>query len=444
MNKRDILLVANGSPRKECINKEFMGGYGWAFNAGSSARARLINYIKKRGESLPLMSFGYLAAIFRAEGHRVSYWDTRESRDTLPEGAIAIISSSMVDHHSDVSWIKRLKAAGLTVGVIGPFSSAKPELYLPTADFVVRGEPEAAAARIAKGCLEKGIVESKPVSDLDSLAMPDWDGFPYQHFSYLPVIRERPFFPIITSRGCAFHCNYCPYTVFYAYRSRSVENVIDEVEYLVSRYSMKGMLFRDPLFTGDKKRSIAIAEAILRKGFNVIWACETRLDLLDEELLRLFYRAGCRVVNVGIESSDPSLLENVNRRQIDRDYQKRIVDLADRIGIRITAFYILGLPGETPRTLATTIAYAKWLNTHVAQFFIYTPFPGTPEYEKQKDNLIERDWERFDCFTPVIKYDHLNASELSAWKEMAFNSYYYRPRYLWHFMIRTGRALIRG
>ena len=421
-----------------------MGGYGWAFNAGTSLRARLLNFVKKQGESLPLMSFGYMASLFRAQGHRVSYWDADSSGRSLPDGDMAFISSSMVDYRNELAWAKRFRDAGLKVGFIGIFASVKPELFLPACDFIIQGEPEEACDRIAKGFEPSGVVPSTPVADLDSLAVPDWEGFPYHRFSYLPVIKERPFFPVLSSRGCAFHCGYCPYTAFYTYRNRSVENVINEISFLVRRYGMRGMLFRDPLFTGNKQRAVSIAEEILRNNIKLRWACETRMDLLDEEMLRLFYRAGCRVINVGVESSDPSLLTEVNRRRIAQDHQKMIVDAADRLGIRMTAFYVLGLPGENTQTLAGTIAYAKWLNTYVAQFFINTPFPGTPEYEKQKDHLVETDWERFDCYTPVLKYDNLTSAELLAWKEKAFVSYYFRPRYLWHYMKRTGRALVHG
>ena len=80
-----------------------MSGYGWAFNAGTSWRARLINFIKKQGETLPLMSFGYLAAIFKSHGHSVEYL-TNE----VPDSDIAFISSSMVDYRNEIEWAKKV------------------------------------------------------------------------------------------------------------------------------------------------------------------------------------------------------------------------------------------------------------------------------------------------------------------------------------------------
>ena len=434
-----IALLNVKSLRKECINKDFMAGYGWAFNAGTSLRARLINYVKKRGEVLPIMSFGYIAAIFNAQGHMVEYL-TNE----IPNSDIAFISSSMVDYRNEIEWAKRLRKSGIRVGFIGPFASSKPELFLPYCDFVIKGEPEEACRSIAQGYIPEGAVKSNPIKHLDSLEFPFWDIFPYKRFSYLPALKEKPFFPILASRGCAFKCEYCPYPAFYAYRNRSVENVFEEIEYLVNRYNMKGMLFRDPLFSGNKKRAQMIAEYILLNKLDIKWACETRLDCLDEELLKLFYHSGCRVINVGVESSDMSILANVKRRNIEPDYQKRIVDFADKLGIRITAFYILGLPGSNAQTIERTIEYAKSLDTYIAQFFINTPFPGTVGYEKNDQRIIESEWEKFDCFTPVLEYDSLTTSQLLTLKEKAFICYYYRPQYLWRFIKRTGRALLNG
>ena len=199
---------------------------------------------------------------------------------------------------------------------------------------------------------------------------------------------------------------------------------------------MRGMLFRDPLFSGNKKRAQQIAESMIRKNINIKWACETRLDCLNENLLDKFYEAGCRVINVGIESSDSQILENVNRRLIDADCQKRMVDYANKLGMRITAFYVLGLEGETVETVEKTIEYSKWLDTFVAQFFVNTPFPGTLEYERNKDKLIESDWEKFDCYTPVVENKNITPRQLLDLKEKAFVSYYYRPKYIWKFINR--------
>ena len=419
------------SSRTESINKDFMGGYGWAFNAGSSLPAQLINFVKRAGEKLPIMSFGYLAAILSEGGHEVEY-----AQDKVPSADIVIIQSSMVEHNSEMEWASRLKKAGKSVGFIGPFSSAMPGLFLNDCDFVIKGEPEDAFYKISEGLIPKGIIESKTIEGLDTLPFPRWDIFPYKTYSYIPALRQKPFFPVLSSRGCPYKCNYCPYLVNYRWRQRSFDNVLDEIGYLIKRYGMRSMLFRDPVFTLDQDRAARIAEGIMERGYKIRWACETRLDRVDKKLLKLMHSSGLRVMNVGIESSDEDVIKRASRKPIEAEHQEEIISYCDEIGIRVTVFYMFGMPDDTKESLLGTIKYAKKLNTHVAQFFIFTPFPGTEYYEEVKNTVCEKDWEKFDCYTPVFKHKSLSASEILALKERAFVSYYYRPSWAIRFFGR--------
>lgn len=121
---------------------------------------------------------------------------------------------------------------------------------------------------------------------------------------------------------------------------------------------------------------------------------------------------------------------------------EEILRACDRLGIRVTVFYVVGLPEDTQESIEETVAYAKRLNTHVAQFFVYTPFPGTRLYDRVKDDLITTDWEQFDCYSPVTKHPTLTPAEILDLKEWAFVSYYYRPAYLAKFAVRAARDLL--
>lgn len=417
-----ITLLEIKNNQKQCVNKDFMGGYGWVFNAGTSFRAGLINRVKKWGENLPIMSLGYMAAIFSNNGHFVEY-----SSNKVPDSDLVIIPSSMVDYKYEIYWADKIRKKGIKVGFFGPFSSVLPDLFLEHADFVISGEPEEATMRIADGMLPSGLIKSNPVKDLDSLPFPKWDIFDVSSYSYAPALKERPFLPILSSRGCSFSCNYCPYLVYYAYRERSPGNVLQEIDNLVDRFKIKAMLFRDPLFSLNKNRTRQIAEGLIRRNYGIRWACETRLDLLDEAYIDLLYESGLRVINVGIESSDHNVLEKASRKAIPKSHQEKIIDYCEKKGIRVTVFYILGLPDDTEETILKTMEYAKKLNTHVAQFFILTPFPGTRYFETIKAELVESDWEKFDCYTPVIRHKSISSQRLLQLKEKAFVDYYYRP-----------------
>jgi radical SAM superfamily enzyme YgiQ (UPF0313 family) len=421
-----IALLEIRSSRPECINKDFMGGYGWAFHIGSTLRARAIEYVKKAGESVPLLDFGYLAAIFRQKGHEVFV-----VRNEIPDADLYLMHVSMVDYRYEMTWIERIRKEkpSAKIGIMGPFAGFRKDLFLPKCDFVIDGEPEAVGLEIADGKMPSGLVKSPPIKDLDSLPFPAWDLFAVHEYSYFPAIREQPFLVILSSRGCTFSCDYCPYPVNFTWNERSAENVLDEIGRNIKEFGMKAFLFRDPLFSIKKKRARAIAEGIITRGYDIKWACETRLDLLDEDLIDIFYRSGLRVINVGVESADEALLKNIDRVPIPRAHTEKIIGHCDKLGIRVTAFYVLGLPMDSAEKIKGTIEYAKHLNTHAAMFYLATPFPGTEYYAKVKGELLTEDFERMDCFTPVVKHPDLEPKQLNKLLEYAYLSYYYRPRW---------------
>jgi hypothetical protein len=110
-----ITLLEIRTDKKQCVNKDFMGGYGWVFNAGDSFRASLINKVKKWGEHLPIMSLGYLASIFHNNGHSVEHLVNK-----VPDSDLVIISSSMVDYKHEIRWADEIRGKGIKVGFFGP------------------------------------------------------------------------------------------------------------------------------------------------------------------------------------------------------------------------------------------------------------------------------------------------------------------------------------
>ncbi|MCL4458582.1 MAG: radical SAM protein [Chloroflexi bacterium] len=426
-----VALLEVESARPERMNKDLAGGFGTASNYGVSFAAKLLMFAKRRTFHLPIISLGYLAAIFRDAG-----WEVEVVRNRVPQADLVIIPSSIVDYRTEramAAKIKKLTQA--KVGFIGPFSSLKPELFLDYADFVIKGEPEAAARRISGGWLPNGEVVSEQIEDLDSLPFPDWSVFPVQEYTYAQV-NQRPFLPILSSRGCSFSCRYyCPYPLYEGtrWRHRSVDNVVKEVKYLVEKYKIKGLLFRDPVFTLDKERAQAIARGI-KEAAAIVWACETHLNLLDERMIDNLYKSGLRAINVGIEAADDEVLREAKRKPIGHDHQERIIRYCERKGIRIGAFYILGLPDQTRESIERTIAYAIRLNTSFAQFTVCTPYPGTQFYDDVKERIVDEDWEQFNAYTLVFRHWHLSKQEILNLKEKAFLRYYYRPRWIAKFL----------
>lgn len=431
-----IALLDIRPDNRHHIYKDLAAGFGTKLIVGNSIPARFIEWAKRQFVSLPMTSYGYLSAILRQGGHEVVYLQNNLSAAAKCD--VVLTHSSLVDFNHELDSLKQLRKYGnARLGIMGPVATLFPEKYETAADFVIIGEPEAVAQHIAdSGAVLSGKVVSPGIKNLDDLPFPDWKGFPVQTYSYFPSLKRSPVLPVLGSRGCFAPCEYCAYRTNFKWRMRSPENVVDELEQIQHRYGLKAVLFRDPMFTGNNNRAQQIAELILKRGLDIHFACETALEFLNEKLIDLLYRAGLRSVNVGIESGNDQVLTDVQRRMTQQRDSEHLIAYCHKKGIRVSAFYCIGLPADTEETIRETIAYAKRLNTHVATFNIFTPYPGTPLYAKVKNEIFDHDWNHYTSFTPVHRHPLLTTQQLEKLREDAFVSFYFRPKYIFSFLRR--------
>lgn len=415
---------------KIAVNKDQAGSFGTATDAGSGIFTKIINKIKRRGVRTPAIFMAYMYSILEREGHYVKFYDhsPEESFD------LVIIMSSIVDYKNELELAKKIKSSSQAkVGFIGAFASVRPDIFLKEGDFVISGEPEDATIKLGKGMVEpKGIINSELIKDLDSLPFPKWDEHPIEEYSYFPLLKKKPFLTVLSSRGCPYDCHYCPYMVVETpqWRKRSPTNVVDEIEYLIKKFKIKSFLFRDPMFTMDMKRTYEICDEILKRKLDIEWVCETRVDRLDEPLIDKMHEAGLRAINIGVEAFDLKLLGKYNRKPPALEQQERIVNYCEDHGVKMMAFYVLGIPGQTKEDMRKTIEYSKHLNTSFAQFTIATPYPGTKFYDQVKNDIINEDWEKYTAYIPLLKSDKFTSEELLKLKESAFKEYYLRWKWI--------------
>src|SRR6185503_5922924 len=305
----------------------------------------------------------------------------------LVEGDVALVLSSLVDYKHEIEWAAQAKQTypRMRVGFFGAPATHMPELLQDHADFIIKGEPEQAAMRIAAGEIPAGTMASPAIDDLDSLPFPSWHLFHGgRHAVGRSLRKSQHSFPILSSRSCPEFCTYCPHRITAPYRARSAENVLDEIETIHRRYGDSYFIFRDPLFTEERDRAIAIAEGILRRGLNVKFECETRLDDLDKESIDLLHRAGLDTITFGVESMDPATLKRVGRRPIPAEHQRAIINYCREKRITTEGFYVFGFLTDTRESISATIDYAIDLGSNVALFKVLTPFPGTPLFKHMK------------------------------------------------------------
>jgi radical SAM superfamily enzyme YgiQ (UPF0313 family) len=430
----DLKETAQGSN-----NKDKTGTFGNSMQ-GEGFFSKVYAFMKKKNVETPLVHMGYMAAIFRQNGHEVNIYDSFSQGNE----DLIFIASSIVGYDQELEFCRKLRkrCPSAAIGFIGAFAMVKPEIFLEEADFVIKGEPEAAVIEMAAGRLTnpRGIIDSPLIQNLESLPFPDWHGFPVRKYGYYPVLKNRPVFPILTSRGCSFDCSYCPYMVIQTknWRSRSAEHICDEIEYLKKNHGVQSLIFRDIMYTQNKARARRISEEILKRGLEIEWSMETRTDCLDEELLDLMYRSGLRAVHFGIESPKDEIVIAAGRKPIKDNQQVRMIRHCESLGIKVIGFYIIGFLDDTVDSVESTLDYAKRLNTYLAQFDIMTPYPGTRFYEEIKDQVYETDWRKFNTYNPTVKLKHLSPEQVKGFKQKAYRDYYLTP----HWLIKNGLKVL--
>ena len=419
-----------------------VGGYGSRLR-GFSSVTRFATFMKRRMNDVPSVTMAYLAAILDRAGHEVRF--TR--RDVL-DGDVALVLSSLVDHRNETRWADATRARGVKVGFVGLAASKLPFLFEKHADFIVHGEPEEAVSRLARGEAFEGMVWSQELADLTALPLPRWDllGVKSERRAGASVF-TRPIggLPVLASRSCPEFCTYCPHRILTKYRGRPVESILDELEHLCRWYDRPFIIFRDPLFTQERDRVMALCEGILERGLDLRFECETRLDRLDEELLARMHQAGLQTVEFGVESLSPDTLRKVGRRPIPEAHQREMVRACDRLGVRTVGFYVLGFNTDTWDSIAATIEYSISLGQTLAQFKLLTPYPGTPLWKHMEAQVFEKDWEKFDGFTPTFLHPNLSAREIQFLLAAAYARFYLRPSFfanLWRFERQWLRGLV--
>jgi anaerobic magnesium-protoporphyrin IX monomethyl ester cyclase len=427
------VVLADLKSKRGFVSKDtVVGGYGSRLDPFSRV-TRVAAYIKKQFHDVPSVHMAYMAAIFARAGHEVIW-----TRDRLVDGDVALVLSSLVDHKSETVWADQMRARGVKVGFVGITASKMPDLFKDHCDFILNGEPEGGAMRIAQGVIPSGITVSEEIQDLDSLPFPRWDLVKEARGHQFGIQwSSRPVgggFPLLASRGCPEFCTYCPHRILAGYRARSISNIVDEIERLCDQVRRPYVIFRDPLFSEQRDRCIELCDEIEARGLNFTFEAETRLDRLDVELLDRLHRAGFRAMSFGVESLDPATLKKSGRRPIPQEHQREIIDHCRKLGIVTAGFYVLGFVQDTWASIAATIDYAIDLGSTFAQFKILTPYPGTPMFKQLDPLLTETDWEKFDGYTPTFKHPNLTARELKYLLGSAYKRYYMRPSYLANFL----------
>ncbi len=280
---------------------------------------------------------------------------------------------------------------------------------LPFIDLVIRGEAEATLVEFLKRFKnnepyddvagisfrnKKGEVVRNPdreFIDITNISMPAYDLFPMARYKY---------YGVMGGRGCPYNCNFCGSPQFWKrkLRLRDPHNVVDEIEHLVKMYGKKIVHMKDDVFTFNKQWAKDVCNEIIRRKLDIQWECLTRVNLVDEETLKVMKQSGCNLIEFGIESGSNDILKVINKAST-LDLARKAVKLTREAGIRYGTFFMIGHPGETEQTLEDTFNFALELRGDAITFTLTDAIPGTELHElaiKEKNIPKNFVWSKSD------------------------------------------------
>jgi len=261
--------------------------------------------------------------------------------------------------------------------------------------------------------------------------------FPNKKYHY-PFVRRHPFATILTDYGCPFKCNFCVMNTI-GFKYRSVNDVIAEIKE-IKKLGFKNIYFGDQTFGANQERLTEICNFMIKAGINLGWVCWSRVDVVNEELLKLMKRAGCHTILFGVESSNDEILKQ-NNKGFTAAQVKNTFQICRKLGIRTLGTFIFGLPGEDKESCRRTIDFAKEIGADFASFNVLIPRMNT----KIREEAIGRGWvdkevkimDQSGSFA-VMGNDKISAAEIMELKDEAVRSFYFRPAYLWRRLISIG------
>lgn len=441
---------------------------------------------KKGSGYVPPLGIMYIASYMESKGFQCDVLDcliekfkiadlrTFLSKNKYDLIGITCMTNSALDAFASAKVAREVcKDAIIALGGVHP--TAFPEQTLrecPEADLVVMAEGEQVFVELAK-CLHNGndyygisglayfCKQEKKVKytacnsliqDLNSLPFPAYHKVPMK--KYIPHVTQYidlPNYPVLLQRGCPYLCTYCDHGAVMGkkIRSLSVKRAIENIRHLVENYGAKGIYFLDSVFTVRRNFAMELLKAIQEQDFKISFACNARADQLDFELLTEMKKAGCWMIQIGIESGNIKSLELIKKASYSwafkadpndpngrpyllNKYEQEIRN-CQKLGIQVMASYILGLPGENVEDAENTIKFAKKLATETALFFLPVPYPGSHLLEQAREDgglredVTWKDYSAVDYSNPVYVNPRIGKEKMQKLLKRAFDEYYRQP-----------------
>jgi radical SAM superfamily enzyme YgiQ (UPF0313 family) len=376
---------------------------------------------------LPPIDVGYCISAVEDMGHTAMFMDSSveelsfkkiAGRLSEEKPAAVFIKPNILTYDITKNLINKIKASlDSPVILFGGVVSASPEMFInkdSLADIAILGEPEQTLkeilSKIESSSLLAGIpgtcymenggmvkeIARRYCTSLDELSFPRHEYFLSRKYSFLYPLalkQKMKFALMLTTRGCPFECAHCSSinTVSFGkqYRTRSIDNILREINYLRSK-GVNTVYFCDDNFTADRQRVENICRALIENKADIYWAVQARADCLDDSLLSLMSKAGCRCINIGIESVSERIQKILNKEIASNKIEETALR-AKALGIAVNADIIIGIPGETKNDILETLSFIKQINFNTITILNFIAYPGSKLYENYGNNYNIKD-----------------------------------------------------
>ncbi|MBU0673138.1 MAG: B12-binding domain-containing radical SAM protein [Proteobacteria bacterium] len=421
--------------------------------------------ISRLANIMPPLGLASIAAYLEKNGIKVDLVDcyAHPQSDTLIRDLLLRWKPAMIGFSCTTSSFldgvriaRQAKAAlpGLKTVFGGVHVSALREGLLdsfPEVDFIVVGEGEQVLTElvIAETSEPEGIPGliyrdrtntpvftgfRKTFLDLDTLPYPAYEKLAGYPDSYMLPIFNYPKAPnssCISSRGCPYACSYCDRSVFRrSFRYNSAEYLYGHLSYLRDRFKIRHINFYDDQFTFNRQRVEDFTRMMIDRPLGMTFNCAVRAEHIDFDLLKTMKKAGCWMISLGIETGDENLLAQ-HRQNADLGMLAEKIRLIHKAGIRTKGLLMMGLPGESEQSIQRSMEYVFSLPVDDFNLAKFTPFPGSPIYEKIHElGAFEEDWEKMDCMSFQFIPKGMELEQLERLFIRFYKTHYMRPKVL--------------
>ncbi|MFX1293283.1 MAG: B12-binding domain-containing radical SAM protein [Promethearchaeota archaeon] len=414
--------------------------------------------------AIPL-GLAYIAAMLEEDGHIVKALDAacfqippEKSQKWIKKYNPDLVGiqafTSSVNYAVDYANAVKEAVPNAKVMLGGPHPTFMPEQtlnYSKSIDFCLRGEGEYTSVHLVNA-LEKGTslkdikglsfryngsIYHNPnaplIEDLDAIPFPARHLFPTQHYRFFGSRFKGASF--VSSRGCPYRCSFCSEAALFRHRwrPRRAINVVDEIEYIESKWKKSIIGFMDDCFALNKRRVWEICDEMKKRKIDVPWGCAMRVDLVDFNMLNKMARHGCGMIYFGVESGEQQILNSIKKgtsvKQIRNAFK-----WCRKLGIDTIASLAFGFPGETKRSVLKTLDFVISLKPSFVVFASATPYPGTPFFDEALKNgwikEIPQDWSKFTLVDPILELTELSKEDLKNILFYAYRRFHLRLQYL--------------